>query len=76
LFEYISQGVVPILYNHPTASKFVEELNIGIGLKSLLDLDTQLKDGPSIRKNLLSIRETLTMEANIQPLCDLYERIL
>jgi len=76
LFEYMSQGVVPVILNASEASKFATEHGIGITLDGTENLKEQLKDGPKIRKQVLKKRHDFTMEKNIQPLIDLYKGLL
>jgi len=76
LFEYMSQGVVPVMAYASEASKFAEEHEIGITLNSVDNLKEQLKDGPKIRENVLKKRHDFVMEKHIDPLIDLYEGLL
>lgn len=76
LFEYISQGVVPVVYNAEEAGNFVEDLGIGIKLTSLDNLREQLKRGPECRERLLEVRDALAMERHIDGVIDLYEEVL
>jgi len=75
LFEYISQGVVPVVYNADEAGKFVEDLGIGIWLHDLDNLREKLAVGPERRKRLLEVRPALTMERHIDQIIDLYEKV-
>ena len=76
LFEYISQGVVPVCYNADAAADFCLEHGIGIRLDGLDNLREQLADGPQIRERLLNKRHEWTMEANIKTVDDLYQEVL
>lgn len=76
LFEYISQGVVPIIYKADEAAGWAQEMGVGIKLESLNDLGKQLEQAPAIRENILKRRHEFTMERNIQPLIDLYEELI
>jgi len=76
MFEYISQGVVPVIAHASEASKFAEEHGVGITITSPDNLKEQLKDGPKIRENILKKRHELTMEKHIDPLIELYEELL
>lgn len=77
LFEYISQGVVPVMYNANEAAQFCKAFGgIGIELKGLKDLREQIDSQfDKARKRLLEVRETFTMEANIEPLMGMYREI-
>jgi hypothetical protein len=76
LFEYISQGVVPVCYNADAAADFCEKHGIGIRLDGLDDLKEQLKDGPACRERLLEKRHDWAMEKHIGKIIELYEAIL
>jgi hypothetical protein len=76
LFEYISQGVVPVCYNAEHAADFCEEHGIGIRLESLEDIPAQLADGPQCRDRLLALRREFTMEKHIASIQELYEAVL
>jgi hypothetical protein len=76
LYEYISQGVVPVCYNAATAADFCEKYGVGIRLDGLDDLKEQLKDGQACRERILAKRHEWTMEANIEPIKELYEAVL
>jgi len=76
LFEYISQGVVPVCYNADTAADFCEEHGIGIRLTSLDNIREQLADGPAIRERLLEKRHEFVMEDNINAISNLYLEVL
>jgi len=80
LFEYISQGCVPIVQNASESGRFVEEHEVGFVLP---DLDSiGMCDPPlglqvkALREDVLKKRHLFTMEANLQPLCDLYDSLL
>lgn len=76
LFEYIASGVVPVIYNAGTAGKWAVENDLGVYLSNFENLPEQLADAGALRANLLTRRREMTMEANIQPLIDLYEAVL
>jgi hypothetical protein len=75
LFEYVSQGVVPVCLNAGTAADYVESLGVGIRLNGLDNLREQLAQGPELRKNLLAVRAGLTMEEHIGALINLYREV-
>lgn len=75
LFEYMSQGVVPVCMNASEAARFVEDQGIGIRLDGLENLSKQLQAGPVLRQALLKLREQYTMEAHIGPLVELYQMV-
>jgi hypothetical protein len=76
LFEYISQGVVPVCYNADTAADFCEEHGIGIRLDGLDNLKEQLADGPACRERILAKRREWTMEKHISTIQDLYMEVV
>ena len=77
LFEYISQGVVPVCWNADTAGEYVEKHGIGIWLKGELDnLQEQLKRGPELRENLLKIRDQFKMESQADELEAFYKSLI
>jgi hypothetical protein len=76
LFEYMSQGVVPLILNAAEAGKFCRENGgIGVEVESLDDLHEILLAGRVARERILATREEMVMENHIQPLIDLYEEI-
>jgi len=79
LFEYISQGVVPVVWNADTAGEFVQRNGIGIWLKAdddLSDLPKKLSRAPAYRKNLLKIRDRFTMDTQGERLEKFYQSLL
>lgn len=76
LFEYISQGVVPICLNADTAADFCEEYGVGIRLDGMDNLRDQLATGPECRERIKELRQEWTMERNIGAIRELYEAIL
>jgi len=77
LFEYISQGVVPVCWNAEEAGEYVEELGIGIHLHGELDdLREKLKDGFKVREKLLRLRHDLAMESQAVKLESFYRSLI
>jgi hypothetical protein len=77
LFEYISQGVVPIIINAAEASRFcAENGDIGIDIDGFDYLDIRLSSGERKRKRILDIRKTLAAENHISRLIGLYREVL
>lgn len=77
LFEYISQGVIPLVYNAATAAEFVEREGIGIAVTSLENLWEQVfPRSAHIREYLLGRRYDFTMEKRIGALEELYRDLL
>lgn len=78
LFEYISQGVIPLILCASEAAKYVQERECGIVLKSLKHVREQIEahDMKKLRANVLKQIPELTMENNIEPLEKLYQEVL
>ena len=76
LFEYMSQGVVPVCYNAGESAKFCAKYDCGIELKGLDNLDKQLRDAKYKRLNVLKVRKNFTMESQIPKLLELYETLI
>lgn len=77
LFDYISQGVVPVCWNCDEAGQFVEERGIGIWLKGdLVNLRERLKDGYRIREKLLRDGRQFAMESQAEQLESFYRALI
>lgn len=76
LYEYISQGVVPVVVNCRESAEFVKSHGCGVVLNSLEDLAGQLSNGPWLRRQCLALRSQFVMEAQIGTLIRLYEDLL
>jgi len=76
LFEYMSQGVVPICYNAKEAGKFVTEHKCGVNLESLDNLKDQIGDVRRLRKNVLKLRNEFLMSKQVEQIESLYEEVL
>jgi glycosyltransferase involved in cell wall biosynthesis len=77
LFEYISQGVVPVCWNADEAGEFVKENGIGIHLKGdLSELRIKLKDGMRIREKLVKNGKQFAMESQTNKLEQFYKSFL
>jgi len=76
LWEYISQGVVPVCFNTDESFRLCEQYDIGLKLTSLNNIESQLTEAPQKRKNLLKVRKEFTMESEIPKLMRLYEKVL
>jgi len=75
LFEYMSQGVVPVCINANEASKFIKDNDCGITLTSFNNVRGDLKEAPDKRANVLKLRKELTMESQIYKLIELYNQL-
>ncbi len=76
LYEYISQGVIPVCLHANNAAKLCEQWGIGIRLTGLDDLEEQLAPNPAMRQRALELRHELTMERHIEALEQLYEEVV
>lgn len=77
LFEYISQGVVPICWNTDEAGEFVTKHGIGFHLHGdLVNLREQLKDGYRVREKLLKLRREFAMESQAEKLENFYQSLI
>lgn len=78
LFDYLSQGVVPVILFASQAAKFVESQELGIVLQDFNGLREKLKRGPAIKQNIVKyIQEApFSMEQRIAPLEALYQELM
>lgn len=78
LFEYISQGVVPLVLNSETSAAFVRSYQCGIVLDGLEQIEAQIQDYDwnHLRQNVLALRSMMTMETQVSQLIALYEEVL
>lgn len=77
LFEYLSQGVVPVVYRADEAARFVTEHGIGVALESLEDWSPVLEaDHGELRARVIAQRWAWTMESHIDRILTLYEQVL
>lgn len=78
LYEYMSQGVVPVSFNCENVEEFLEGYECGVILESLENVRDQVEacDLAKMRENILRNNESWIMEHNIEPLMELYEEVL
>ncbi|MCH8325211.1 MAG: hypothetical protein IIB83_01395 [Bacteroidetes bacterium] len=77
LFEYMSQGVVPVVMNCREAENFVTKHDCGIVIKDINDLSVLKLDVlRQKRENVLKLRRKLTMESQLHIIEGLYEEVL
>jgi hypothetical protein len=82
MYEYISAGTVPLIFNMGEAAEFVTQNEIGLDMTALAGIDGPgigkkeiIEKAMACRKNILQIRQTLFLEDHIQPLIDLYKSL-
>lgn len=75
MFEYIAAGVPVVAINAKECGEFVKEHGVGIEVTSLEELAERWGEHREIRKNLLKVRAKFSMEKNLKPLEDLYEKV-
>jgi len=76
LFEYMSQGVVPVVINCAEVAQFVEDNGCGIELKSFDNIRDQLADAPKIRERIIKDQGKWFMEKQLPVIEKLYEEVL
>ena len=74
LFEYVSAGIPCIVINAPEAQKFVEEHNLGVGIRDPSDVHEALEQ--LTKHSVRADRWRYTMEGQIPALLALYREIL
>jgi glycosyltransferase involved in cell wall biosynthesis len=77
LFEYLACGLPVLALRHRAIARFLRERGLGIALDSPADLTGELArlDVGELRKRVAAARASLTVEANIGGVVDLYERL-
>jgi hypothetical protein len=76
LFEYMSQGVIPIVYNADTAARYVTENRCGYAIEDIRDTRSKLIDYKQTRKNVLDLRRTMFFETQTNKIVDFYNQVL
>lgn len=78
VFEYVGCGLPVLTMGHRALRRFLEEEGVGVSLKVLDDLPTQLAqlDLPVLRQRVAALRWELTVEANISCITSLYEDVV
>ena len=77
LFEYLACGLPVLALRHRAIARFLRERGLGIALDSPADLTGELArlDVGDLRKRVAAARASLTVEANIGGVVELYERL-
>lgn len=78
VYEYVGCGLPVLTRGHRAIARLVAEHGIGLDLTRLDDLGTQLRevDAPALRRRAAEVRWDLTVEANIQPVVDVYKTVV
>jgi hypothetical protein len=78
LFEYLSQGLVPVCLFCDEAEKFVEKYQCGVVIEDFDNLQEKLS--PTVwateRQQVLKLLPEFTMESHIGAIKDLYEEVM
>ena len=77
-FEYLGCGLPVLTLGHRALARFVEDEGVGVSLPTLEGLPTRLAglDLPALRRRVAEARATLTVEANIGRVVELYEQLV
>ena len=77
LFEYLGCGLPVLTTGHQAIARFVTERGVGVDLSGLEDLADRLAalDTASLRERVAATRLEHTVEANMQPVVDLYKTL-
>ncbi len=75
LFEYLGCGLPVLTTGHRAITRLLGERGVGIDLAGVDDLAARLDDSDhtTLRSRVAEARSELTVEANIQPIVDLYK---
>ena len=78
LFEYMSQGLCPVVMNAAEAARFVTEHQCGVVIDSFENLDEQLQDAERIHTmgRPIEVAFEYAMENKIHVVEDLYRRLI
>lgn len=76
MFEYIAAGIPVVCMNAGETSKFVEKHKVGITVKSVAELKERWNEHIELRKNVVRVGRSLSMENYIDVLPALYEEVL
>lgn len=76
LFDYIGACVPIVAMKADSVAKFITEHDIGIEVESMEELRDRWHEHTRCRKNLMRIRQELSMDAHIDKLEKLYETVI
>jgi glycosyltransferase involved in cell wall biosynthesis len=78
LFEYLGAGLPVLTLGHTAIRRFLRTRGLGIALASPTELAPELarRDLEKLRRRVAGARHTLTIEANIQGVADIYENVI
>lgn len=76
LFEYMSQGVIPVCHWADEAYNQVKDYNCGIKLSNIENARKEIGSVRKLRKNLLEVRWDFVFEKQIPQIMEIYETVL
>jgi glycosyltransferase involved in cell wall biosynthesis len=77
-FEYLGCGLPVLTTGHRAMSRTIAEHGVGIDIGTIDDLAAHLDgtDVAALRRRVADVRMEFTVEANIQPVVDLYKTVI
>ncbi|MDQ3867912.1 MAG: glycosyltransferase [Actinomycetota bacterium] len=77
VFDYLASGLPVVTLDHRAIRRLLRERGVGIALDSPSDLRRVLSrcDIESVRDRVAAVRNSLTIEANIDPILALYDAV-
>jgi glycosyltransferase involved in cell wall biosynthesis len=78
LFEYLGCGLPVITMDHRAMVRLIRERGVGVEVAGVDDLAAALRnvDAAGLRRRVAEARFDFTVEANIQPIVDLYKTLV
>jgi hypothetical protein len=80
MFEYLSQGVIPVVFNAMEAADYVTKHDVGYVWDKTLEIDANLEilnhEAERLRFNIMQKRDEFVVENQIETLVSLYEEVL
>ena len=77
-FEYLGCGLPVLTLGHRAMARMIAEHGVGVALPDVGELASRLEeiDVPALRARVAGVRGELTVEANIDPVLDLYKTVV
>lgn len=77
-FEYLAAGLPVLTFDHWALARFLETEGLGLRLDGVEGLGARLRalDLPALRSRVAAARHSLTVEANIGQVYDLYDELV